>query len=71
MVEAGQIRKWKVKYHGREMFFIVMEVDNTSRKHDQTRYATIRGLRQGQVNYYFINSINENSVIVEDLYEHQ
>jgi hypothetical protein len=64
-VEEGQIRKWKNTYNTRERFFIIMEI----KAHDKylNGYATIRGLRYGNINYYNLDTVINFSSLVEEL----
>jgi len=63
-VEEGQIRKWKNTYNTRERFFIIMEIK--SHNDYLNDYATIRGLRYGNINYYNLNTVIEFSSLVEE-----
>ena len=63
MIEQGQIRKWKQKIVGREMYFTVIEIQ--AGKYLPNTVATIRHLKYGVMDSFFVSALEEYSKLVE------
>ena len=65
MVEQGQIRKWKKKEVGRDMFFSVIDVQLSKSLPELYSVVTIRELKRGGIDSFYVHVIEDHSKLVE------